>query len=172
MDRILYETPIYEIGRKYKTQWKLQVYERDDELLNIGGERGLARYTRYMYNAGWGGIIMWTREINHPKYDSNDGTWAGLPHGLRKIYEKHIVEIKEALIGYPSCDDYIQLLDENGKPSENHAIVGRPTGYDISTEGIHRLFSVEDLVGQNYLVIRLPEFDTERIRAWQEVSTK
>ena len=100
-DKIIYETPVYKIG---KTDWKIIVYERDncysfsrDGYFEKDKTYPSQRFTRYMYDAGWDGIRVWTDETNHPKYNGNDGSYAGLPKGLRKIKEKHEVEIKQAL---------------------------------------------------------------------------
>lgn len=94
MDTLIYETPAYKIG---KTRWKLIVYEQDDALLphNSGvWTIGIKRFTSYLWLCG---ESQWRSETEHPRYNSHDGTWAGLPQGLRKIYERHRSDIEQAL---------------------------------------------------------------------------
>jgi len=94
VETLIYETPVYKIG---KSEWKLIVFERDDALLHPAPDVwtiGKKRFTRYLWRRD---ESQWRKETEHPNYDYNDGTWAGLPHGLRKIYEKHEAEIKQAL---------------------------------------------------------------------------
>jgi hypothetical protein len=69
-------------------------------------------------------------------------------------------------INYPVDGDYIQLLDAQGKPSENHARVSRVLG-----EFGQALFLVEDQTGESLAITRLQEFDTDSRQAWQEVIT-
>ena len=66
----------------------------------------------------------------------------------------------------PMCGDYIQLLDGNGKPCENHSEVF----IRVADFGMH-LYLVEDMSGESFAVTRLEEFDTDRRRAWQQVIT-
>jgi hypothetical protein len=94
METLIYETPAYRIGN---TEWMLIVFEKDDALTHPSPdvwEIGAARFTRYLWRRD---TAEWRKETEHPKYNTHDGTWAGLPHGLRKIYEKHEEEIKQAL---------------------------------------------------------------------------
>lgn len=94
MDKTIYETPAYRIGN---TQWKLIVFEKDDALIHPAPDVwsiSKARFTRYLWRRH---SEIWQIETDHPNYNPHDGTWAGLPHRLRKIYKKHEAEIKEAL---------------------------------------------------------------------------
>lgn len=93
----VYETPAYKIG---KTEWKLVVYENPDCILapSVTGEpefmRGIARMTVYQYNDHG----VWRDHTLHPRYNSNDGSYAGLPRGLKKIFKRHETDINTALI--------------------------------------------------------------------------
>lgn len=95
--RTVYETPAYKIG---KTEWKMVVFEDPDCVLgpSTTGEewfmRGIHRMTLYLYN-DYG---TWKPETKHPRYNPHDGTYAGLPKSLRKIYERHEIEILAALV--------------------------------------------------------------------------
>jgi hypothetical protein len=94
METLIYESPIYKIG---KTEWRVIVFERDDALIHPSPNVwtiGKDRFTRYLWRRDGS---QWMKETEHPRYDYHDGTWAGLPHGLRKIYEKHEAEIMFAL---------------------------------------------------------------------------
>jgi len=66
----------------------------------------------------------------------------------------------------PLSGDYVQLLDAQGKPSENHAEVFMMTG-ELGTG----LYLIEDMQSEAFAVVRLPEFDNKLRRAWQQVIT-
>lgn len=89
---IVYSTPASRIGN---TLWLCQVYERWDLKDYRKFEYGFVRATRYLYTTGDG---VWRKDEDHPKYNHNDGTYAGLPKGLRQIFLAHESEILEALI--------------------------------------------------------------------------
>lgn len=66
----------------------------------------------------------------------------------------------------PMSGDYIQMLDTQGRPCENHAEV-----FTWTAELGQHLYLVEDMSGESFAVTRLEEMDTERRRAWQQVIT-
>ena len=66
----------------------------------------------------------------------------------------------------PKENDFVQLLDTEGNPSENHTSVSKLLG----TLG-EQLFLIEDNLGETLAVCRLPEFDTNSRKAFQEVIT-
>ena len=100
METVIYITPVYKIG---KTEWRMMVYEKNNVLYlpsETGKDhfmQGTHRFTRYQYN-DYG---TWKNETDHPRYDSNDGSYAGLPKGLKKIFYNHEQEIKESLFVAP-----------------------------------------------------------------------
>jgi hypothetical protein len=91
------------------TNWKVVVYEKHNELLNWRtGERGTARYTGYFW---WDGY-NWMSETAHPRYDSNDGTYAGLPKGLRKMFYDN----ESTINGYLHPETVYQMVEGEGAP--------------------------------------------------------
>jgi len=67
---------------------------------------------------------------------------------------------------HPLPGDYMQLLDADNKPSENHAEVFMCSNYDQPEPWI-----VETMNGESYTVTRLPELDNNIRRAWRQVVT-
>ena len=109
---VIYTTPEYKIG---KTIWRLQVYEKWALKDRNKFEFGLCRYTRYQWFTGTrypgDGFLDDTK---HPRYDHNDGTWAGLPHGLRTIFYAHQTEIESALHPQPAPE--FEIVAGQGAP--------------------------------------------------------
>jgi hypothetical protein len=66
----------------------------------------------------------------------------------------------------PKRGDYLQLLDANDRPCENHATIDLHTG----SLGVG-LFLVRDNQGEAFACVRLPDDDTAARRAWQQVIT-
>lgn len=66
------------------TAWRVIVYERPDvfHLNNDNPYTSAERFTGYQY---WTGQ-EWRRETEHPRYNHNDGSYAGLPKGLRVLF--------------------------------------------------------------------------------------
>lgn len=87
---LLWQSPHMTIGH---TNWKVVVYEKYNALLDWTGKTGTARYTGYWYFDG----ADWKPETEHPRYNHNDGVYAGLPKGLRKLFYKHQKEIENHL---------------------------------------------------------------------------
>jgi hypothetical protein len=86
-DVLLFKSQHKTIGH---TNWRVIVYERPEVFhYNSGNPQTYAeRYTGYQF---WTGT-EWKRETEHPRYDYNDGTYAGLPKGLRTLfYENQVV---------------------------------------------------------------------------------
>ena len=81
-DTTLYETPEMLIG---KHRWKMIVYRT----------YGSKVYTDFLWWDDW--RWRWRSSENWPTYNSNDGTYAGCPRTLRKLYEAHKTEIEIAL---------------------------------------------------------------------------
>lgn len=91
-----------------KTYWIALVYKdlkfdfegniKDNERYGIPIQNG--NYNTFcFYKEGNGFRSHWADMKNHPKYDFNDGTYAGLPKNLVKLYENNKNEIKNALLG-------------------------------------------------------------------------
>lgn len=66
----------------------------------------------------------------------------------------------------PLENDYVQLLDAQDQPSENHTRVSRLLG-----EPAPDMYLIEDQSGEVYVVSRLPEQDTALRRAWRQMIT-
>jgi hypothetical protein len=66
----------------------------------------------------------------------------------------------------PAPGDYVQLLDAQGNPSENHTSVERWTA-----KLGEQLYLIQDPSGESFAVTRLPEMDTQVCRAWQQTIT-
>lgn len=94
-NQVAFMSPTYKIG---KTDWRIIVYVGESFNFKTGKYEP-CRFTHYQFedlSQYWRGD-KWMDENEHPRYKSDDGTWAGLPHGLRKIYQNHEAEIKAAL---------------------------------------------------------------------------
>ncbi len=66
----------------------------------------------------------------------------------------------------PLAGDFLQLLDAEGKPSNNHAEVFRTLG--ALGDG---LYLIEDMQGESFACARNERFDTQKRRAWIQVIT-
>ena len=108
-ETVLYTTPEKRIGN---TLWRLQVYEKWDLKDWRKFEYGLCRYTRYQFKSTHSTDGLWHKATEHPKYDFNDGTYAGLPKGLRKLYFEHEQEIQAAL----KPEIVFELVEGEGAP--------------------------------------------------------
>jgi hypothetical protein len=90
----LYATPPMTIG---KHEWRLIVYPYysggnvTEYQWRRGDEFGLPEAFR----------DTWHADRDWPRYDINDGMYAGLPRTLVRLYERHRDEIKAALEGIP-----------------------------------------------------------------------
>lgn len=102
---ILFESSPLKIGKLY---WKVIVYE--DLKFNHEHEKALnkkhgisisnGKFTTYcFYKEGDYFRSHWACMKEHPKYNSNDGCYAGLPKSLTKLYEKNKKEIENTLSG-------------------------------------------------------------------------
>lgn len=84
--KVIWETPVYRIG---KHDWKLQVYKNEH----------YGNCTRYLWQRAASDYPHdWKTSHQWPKYDDND-TRDGLPRSLEKIYNRHHLEIQNALRG-------------------------------------------------------------------------
>ena len=90
--RLVYSTPAYIVGRE---TWCCIVYEQDNCVLSVVPLRtGVNRFNHYCFvDPNVPGLNPWVLMTEHPRYDSNHG-WAGLPHGLRTIWNGHQQEIE------------------------------------------------------------------------------
>jgi len=107
-DTIVFTSQHKTIGH---TNWRIQIYERWDLKDWHKFEYGNCRYTRYQY---WDGAT-WKNETEHPRYNHNDGTYGGLPKGLRTLYYENIDSInyylqEEEAKELPAIQDQPQQL--------------------------------------------------------------
>lgn len=79
---IYYTSPPYPIGRHF---WRFVVKQS----LYYG------RVSEYQWSTTQAG--EYRPDKDWPTYDSNDGIYAGCPHGLRRIFDTHRNEIDAAL---------------------------------------------------------------------------
>ncbi len=86
---IIYITPSRKVG---KYEWRYMVYEALYFSFKPGKDE-MTRFTRYQYNA----FGIWRNETEHPRYDGNDGMYAGLPKRLYGIYKSNETAIQNAL---------------------------------------------------------------------------
>jgi hypothetical protein len=89
-DVLLWKSEFKIIG---KTAWMFIVYERPDVYHYSTKSTHSEKYTGFLY---WDGE-RWEREFNHQKYDTNDGSYAGLPKGLVKLFHSHKSETDKVL---------------------------------------------------------------------------
>ena len=102
---VVFESKARLIG---KTYWKMCVYR--DSSVNVAKETAwwgkinperleerrlpFDLFTMYVYYTG----SSWKKENTHPRYNSHDGTYAGLPKTLVKIYEENMGSIESFCI--------------------------------------------------------------------------
>lgn len=103
--KVLFKSEPMLIGKLY---WKVIVYkdlkfdvEQSIKLNSLYGTaiRNGCYSTYCFYKEGDGYRSHWSDMKNHPKYNFNDGTYAGLPKSLTKLYHQNEVEINNALSG-------------------------------------------------------------------------
>lgn len=81
--RVLWTSPAVKIG---KTLWCLAICENPEQYFYSTNETKPYIYNTYLFLDTWG---TWQTACNHPSYDSNNGSTAGLPASLRKLYDRH-----------------------------------------------------------------------------------
>lgn len=105
-DKILFTSTHKTIGH---TNWRVQVFEREDCIIAPSRSglseftRGTDRFTRYQYFDGQ--RQQWKNETEHPRYNPHDGTYAGLPKGLRALYYDNLTAIDYYLHTEDTQDD-------------------------------------------------------------------
>ena len=67
---------------------------------------------------------------------------------------------------FPSSGDYVQLLDENNKLSENFTLI-KSWDFDL----IFDLFVITDIQGETFAVARDYDLDTDLRKGWQQIIT-
>lgn len=111
MSRIyLYISPIHQIGKR---EWRAVVYDAN-------GYLGASAFTDFEWRfpafLGLDPPSEWKSITDHPRYNSNDGMYAGCPRTLRKLYERYKAEINQALAaGKPkkvACEQPFTVFDE------------------------------------------------------------
>ena len=88
LNTILFATEPRKIG---KTWWVYAVY-------NSAFFPGGNATEMYFYDPN---TSVWLDSRQHPRYDDHDGEYAGLPKGLRRLYEDHEQAVRAAL-----CQDW------------------------------------------------------------------
>lgn len=95
--KLIYQSEAVKIG---KTQWRVIVYEKNDSVYACGELHPAdVCYTEYQYfdtSLNYRGD-QWKDATHHPRYNFNDGTYAGLPKSLRKIFYANQHAIQDAL---------------------------------------------------------------------------
>lgn len=95
--KLIYKSDAVKIG---KTQWRVIVYEKQDRVYACGKLHPAAvRYTEYQYfdaSLNYRGD-QWADSTQHPRFNHNDGTYAGLPKSLCKIFYANQNAIQAAL---------------------------------------------------------------------------
>lgn len=104
-DCIIFKSEPKKIG---KTLWRILVFERIDQKDWSKPDFSECRYTRYQWHDG----DRWNNETDHPRYDGNDGTFAGLPKGLRTLF----YENKDQIDHYLHEEDTYPLVEGEGAP--------------------------------------------------------
>lgn len=84
----LWQSPPRLIG---KTQWLYTVYWHSRH----GAVTGYFWFDPHYYGG------FWRPDKEHPRYNPHDGTHAGLPHGVVKLYRDNQATIKQALLLKP-----------------------------------------------------------------------
>ena len=79
---IVWRSPRVLLG---ETEWRVTVYDHKRWSRCVGYE--------WRRSGHW----MWRRDEDHPRYDSDDGQYAGLPKGLLKLYKEHALHINRLL---------------------------------------------------------------------------
>jgi hypothetical protein len=85
MINLIFQSASMKIGHTY---WHIQINEDTDAVIcpsNNGTKeftRGTQYSTRYQYHDG----MNWKNETEHPRYNGNNGTTAGLPKGISKLF--------------------------------------------------------------------------------------
>ena len=89
-DNLIFSTPISRLG---KHEWRMIVYEKTDY---TGKPVRLTEYQWRPVFQTWGDT-RWQSEEKWPRYNGNDGTHAGCPKSLARIYRTHQPAIESAL---------------------------------------------------------------------------
>src|SRR3990167_10397383 len=87
----IFQSPEYLIG---KTLWRVLVEQDNAGTVYCGGvlHESELRTTEYEYFDPY--YHHWYSMTEHPRYNPDDGSWAGLPKTLLKLYRKYEQEIK------------------------------------------------------------------------------
>lgn len=90
---IVYATPAYRVGHH---EWLYVVYEGWPTSLRSSG-----RFTQYFWRSikhrAWGYTPEWQRDKQWPRYNGDDGSFAGCPRSIVSIYDRHLDDIDVAL---------------------------------------------------------------------------
>lgn len=85
---LLWQSPAVKIG---KTYWKMVYYTKKESAFDFENNKWLD------YNVNdfvfWNGY-SWLHSREHKRYNPHDGVFAGLPKGLRTLYERYEKEIE------------------------------------------------------------------------------
>ena len=79
-----------------KHEWRVTVYRHSQDRVVVGYEWRRAAETILGFT--YPPAPYWRRDEDWPRYDHNDGMYAGMPRTLRRLYEEHRVEIADHLI--------------------------------------------------------------------------
>lgn len=83
-----------------KTLWRISVFEDTESVIppSVSGQEyfmlGTDRFTMYEYED----FGVWRDCVYHPRYTSHDGTYAGLPKSLKKLFNENEETIRRNLI--------------------------------------------------------------------------
>ena len=90
---ILFRSPLRKIG---KHEWRVNVYRHRQYGAVVGYEWRRAAET--IMGRTFAPAPYWRRDVDWPRYNHNDGQYAGMPRTLARLYDTHRVEIAPHLI--------------------------------------------------------------------------
>lgn len=90
---ILFRSALRKIG---KHEWRVTVYRHRRYGAVVGYEWRRAAET--IMGRNFPPDPYWQRDVNWPRYDHNDGQYAGMPRTLARLYDAHRVAITRHLI--------------------------------------------------------------------------
>jgi hypothetical protein len=109
-DEVLWQSEPMLIG---KTSWIIVLYKNPDhKKLFTGYHFHDENYNRYCP------CDEWKSEKNHPRYNYHDGTYAGLPKTLVKLYEKYEKFISEVRLASIEKDALLLIEKQNNKKEQ------------------------------------------------------